>query len=271
MAALVVADAPPLACLAAFRAGVPSVVVANFTWDWIYEAYAEQLGAAPHLLPTIRDAYAKAYGGWRLPMHGGFGAVDTIVDVPFVARRARHESAVVRQALHLPAARPLALVSFGGFGLRSIDYFNLDCGDEFNVVLTHGDSDLPALPRAIHIVGESSLYDAGFTYEDLVGAVDVVVSKPGYGIISECIANHTAFVYTERGRFAEYEVLVREMPRFLRSAYIPQQDLLGGRWRDALRRVMSMPEPLERPATNGAQVIAEMIVERSIAESGFGL
>jgi hypothetical protein len=31
----VVADAPPLGCAAAAAAGVPAVVVSNFTWDWI--------------------------------------------------------------------------------------------------------------------------------------------------------------------------------------------------------------------------------------------
>ena len=30
-------------------------------------------------------------------------------------------------------------------------------------------------------------------------AADVVVTKPGYGIISECIANDTAILYTSRG------------------------------------------------------------------------
>ena len=38
-----IADAPPLACAAAARAGIPSVVVSNFTWDWIYEGYARAL------------------------------------------------------------------------------------------------------------------------------------------------------------------------------------------------------------------------------------
>ena len=43
-ARLVIADAPPLACAAAAIAGVPAVVCANFTWDWIYREYSEQPG-----------------------------------------------------------------------------------------------------------------------------------------------------------------------------------------------------------------------------------
>ena len=61
-------------------------------------------------------------------------------------------------------------------------------------------------------LSEQQLYDSGLRYEDLVRAADVVVTKPGYGIISEAIANDTALLYTSRGRFVEYDVLVKEMP-----------------------------------------------------------
>jgi len=90
--ALVLADAPPLACAAAAVAGIPSFVVSNFTWDWIYQGYREHLGLAPGLLPTIEAAYRHAEGAWRLPMHGGFATFsrDRIVDMPFVARHATH-------------------------------------------------------------------------------------------------------------------------------------------------------------------------------------
>ena len=52
---------------------------------------------------------------------------------------------------------------------------------------------------------------------------DVVVTKPGYGIISEAIANGAALLYTSRGHFVEYDVLVREMPRYLRARFIEQE------------------------------------------------
>ena len=36
-AGIVVGDIPPLAFAAAEAAGVPSIAIGNFTWDWIYE------------------------------------------------------------------------------------------------------------------------------------------------------------------------------------------------------------------------------------------
>ena len=66
-ARFVVSDAPPLGCAAAAAAGVPSVVITNFTWDWIYEGYAAQLAGAPgvaagdpHRLPAGRSGVAAA-------------------------------------------------------------------------------------------------------------------------------------------------------------------------------------------------------------------
>ena len=96
-------------------------------------------------------------------------------------------------------------------------------------------------------------------YEDIVAAVDVVVSKPGYGIVSECVANGTPLLYTSRGRFAEYDVMLAEMPRMLRCRYIPQEDLLAGRWRDGVEALLAQDEPLERPRVDGAAMAARAI------------
>jgi L-arabinokinase len=256
-ARLVIADAPPLACAAAAEAGIPSVVLANFTWDWIYEEYVP-LPQAPDLIPIIHGAYREAAAGWRLPMGGGFTAVPNITDWPFIARHARHDRDEVRRALALPRDAPLALASFGGYGLRDLDLAALDCRAEYGVVIT-GHQDPEAVPQGIHFVEERRLYDAGLRYEDLVHAVDVVVTKPGYGIISECLANDTALVYTARGRFREYDVMVAEMPRVLRCAFLDQQTLFAGRWKAALDAVLAQGEPPEHPPTDGAAKAARAI------------
>jgi hypothetical protein len=239
----VIADAPALGCAAAARAGIPSVVISNFTWDWIYAEYREYLDSAPELISTIQAAYRLADAAWRLPMHGGFESFEQVRDVPFVARHATHEPAETRARLGLPPDRKLVLPSFGGYGLDGIDLASLDLDPAWHVVT----------------IPDPTIYEAGLRYEDLVRAADVVLSKPGYGIISECIANDTALVYTSRGRFAEYEVLVREMPRYLRGAFIENDALLGGRWRAALEAAVGAPAPPEQPRTDGADVIADMI------------
>ena len=106
------------------------------------------------------------------------------------------------------------------------------------------------------------MYAGGLRYEDLVRAVDVVITKPGYGIISDCIANHTAMLYTSRGRFAEYDVMIREMPRYLRCRYLERDAFVEGRWLEGLEALAGTPAPPEEPRTDGADVAARMILER---------
>ena len=257
---LVVADAPPLACAAAGAAGFPAVVCANFTWDWIYEGYAPAFAAhAPQVLPLIRQAYAEAAFAWRLPLHGGFDTIADVRDVPLVARHATHSREEVLAALELPDDKPLALTSFGGYGLESLDWTRLDCLDDWTI-LTTGRDQPRQLPPGVIEIHESDLYGCGFRYEDLVAAVDAVVTKPGYGIVSECVANRTALLYTSRGHFVEYDVMVRDMPGVLRCGFIDQADLSAGRWLASLDALGEASAPAEPPSTDGAQIIADAIV-----------
>ena len=271
---LVLGDIPPLAFAAAHAAGLPAIAIGNFTWDWIYEAYRDETPDGCALVETIRRAYATVDLALRLPMHGGFDACPRVVDLPFIARASARRPADVRAALDLPAGRTLVLLSFGGYGLSRIDLDAAAAADAYTFVLTadvtatRRDDDVPAadvgrtLPDNVVLVDERALYDGGYRYEDLVAAVDVVMTKPGYGIIAECVANDTALVYTSRGHFVEYDVLVREMPRWLRCAFIANDDLLAGRWRAALDEVRRQPPPPERADVTGAETAVELILER---------
>jgi hypothetical protein len=198
-------------------------------------------------------------------MHGGFDAIDAAIDIPFVARHARHDVPVedVRRVLDLPVDARLVLVSFGGYGLEQLALDRLDCAPDWQVVVTVRGEDRHTVPAGIVALAEDTLYGRGFRYPDLVRAVDVVATKPGYGIISDCVANGTSMLYTSRGRFAEYDVLVREMPRFLRCRFLDMTSLLAGRWREALDALAASPPPPEQPRTDGAAVVTSWILDRS--------
>lgn len=266
---LVVADLPPLALAAAAEAGVPSVAMGNFTWDWIYEDYAHWLGPSAWIPALIRETHALAEEAWRLPMHGGFAGFRRVIDLPFVARHSRRTPAETRARLGIGDDRLVVLVSFGGFGLEALGVEALASLERFDFIVTEGS----LVPRGERVAGtpvtrrghvvsvnEHAWYDDGWRYEDLVRAADVVVTKPGYGIISECLANDTALVYTSRGRFVEYDVLVAALPRTLRSAFIGNEDLLAGRWDAAIEAALYAPRPLVTEATDGAEFAADRVL-----------
>ena len=256
-ATLVLADIPPLGIAAAKAAGVPAVAMSNFTWDWIYAAYP----GAGDLSRAIGDIYATADLALRLPLWGGFATFPQIVDLPFIARRSRRNRDEVRRAFDLPLDRPLALVSFGGYGVRQLPLGRLDCLDEWDIVVSSAGEETAPLPRGVHHVREGAMYESGLRYEDLVGTVDVVITKPGYGILSDCIANGAAMLYTPRGRFAEYDVMVAEMPGMLRCHRLELDAFEDGRWSAGLRELSGVAAP-PLPRTDGAAVVAAMIADR---------
>ena len=238
---LVVSDIAPIAFAAAKGAGLPAVAVANFTWDWIYAYYAEFERRAPGVVSLISDAYAVATLGLRLPFPGGFASMSGVTrDIPFIARRSTRDPADTRRALGIDARRPFVLSSFAGHG-ATLPYARLEAS-------------------GLTVLAPDQIPPAGLLYEDLVAAVDVVVSKPGYGIVSECVANRTPLLYTSRGRFAEYDVMVSDMPRLLRCRFITQEDLLAGNWREAIDALLAQPEPPERPRVDGAGLAAGQIL-----------
>ena len=240
-ARLVAGDVPPLAFAAAERAGIVSVAVANFTWDWIFSIYRAFDSLAPGAIETIRNAYSKTTLALRLPLHGGFETMPLVRDIPLIARHSTRDPIDTRRRLGIPTGQVVVLASFSGFGL-SLPVEELQRSKDF--VLLVAEREPPP----------------GLRYEDLVAAADVVVSKPGYGIVSECAANGTALLYTSRDNFIEYDVLVAGMPRLLRSKFISADDLRAGRWSDAIRELLAQPDLLERPRTDGAAVAARTML-----------
>jgi hypothetical protein len=240
-ATVVIGDVPPLAIAAAHHAGLPSVVLANFTWDWIYAYYPEFEPLAPGVIHTIAEAYSHATLALRLPLAGGFDSMAGVIrDIPLIARRSTRDRTETRRLLGIDGTRPAVLSSFGSYGV-DLPYARVE--QSGLMVLA------PEVPPP------------GLKYEDIVAAVDVVVSKPGYGIVSECVANGTPLLFTSRGRFAEYEVMLAEMPRILRCRHITQDDLLAGRWRDDVDALLAQDASPDSQRVDGAAVAARAILD----------
>src|SRR5918993_540971 len=134
-AGLIVGDIPPLAFAVGAAAGIPSIGLGNFTWDWIYADYP-RVRRAPSLLPAIRGASAKASRALRLPMSGGFESFSNVKDIPFIARHATKTREEVCKLLKIPAEKPIVLSSFGGYGLSGLDTDTLAKFKKYTVIAT---------------------------------------------------------------------------------------------------------------------------------------
>jgi hypothetical protein len=256
-AELVVGDVPPLAFAAAARAGLPSVAIANFSWDWILDLYA---GAEPRFVPIV-EHYARAYGEaevlYRLPFPGEFPAFREIRDAPLLAHRSARgpREVFAHVGLTLDDPRPVVLVSFGGFGSGEIETETWDDLRGYRF-LGHGSApprfpgEWTSLPR-----------DGAIEHEDLVAASDVLVGKPGYSTCAEVLAHGARFLHLPRSHFREVPVLETALAAHTCARPMPRADFFEGRWRSHLDAITALPkaEPIPAP---GAETLADTLLER---------
>lgn len=261
---IIAADIPPLAFAAAARAGLPSVAIGNFTWDWIYSGYPQFERLAPGVIATIGQAQSHATVSLRLPFSGGFATMHSVTDIPLVARVARTARNVTRARLQLPDDRPLVLATFGGHGGAVM--LPAAASPEYLLVATDYEAPDSTLASAdLRIVTAQELQSRGLTYTDLLAACDVAATKLGYGIVSECVVNRVALLYTTRGRFIEQDVFIRELPAYLRCRSIARDDVRRGRWAEGLRELLLTPVPTQTMGAGGADEAARRLIALACA------
>ncbi len=259
---LIVGDIPPLAFRVGAIATIPTVAISNFTWDWIYDNYVETASYAPGLVDILSNAYASATMAWRLPLHAGFHACQNIIDAPLVARRSTKDPHKIRNYLDLPNDSSIVLFSFGRYGVSSINWNRVSKTPDYHFVFTSGDQ-LDLLPNGpmFTTLDEAGLSRNGLGYPDVLAAADIVITKPGFGMVAECAANDTAMLYTDRSNFPEDSILTAGMPTMIRAAHISNTELLEGTWQPHLDGLLNTQRPETSCQVNGAEVIGQSIAE----------
>lgn len=252
-AGVVLGDIPPLASAAAHEAGVESVSLGNFSWDWIYRYLGQKESGLLRSADLAAAAYAKTDLLLELPFAGDFQVFPRRQKIPLIARRPQVGREETRTRLGIGSGS-LALWSFGGMGLPGFRRERLPRTDAIRFVEVAD----RASTDSMMAIAPSRLRQLSLSYVDLVGACDAVVTKPGYGIVSDAIGAGTRILYTDRGDFPEYPILVREMGTLLPCQYVAQGDLLAGRILEALRALMAQPMP-PPPDVSGAEVAAKTI------------
>ena len=248
----VVCDIPFLPFTAASQALIAAIGMGNFTWDWIYQAYASADSRWAPLVDWIKESYHNCHLLLQLPMHGDCSACPNIQDVPLVARRAQRKRNETLRILGLRRDQKVYLISFTWLELEEIALKRLE--EISNVVF------LFKHPLTFNFHNGLCLDEFPLSYEDVVAAVDGVITKPGYGIVSDCLTHGTPVIYTDRGLFPEYNILVEEMAKHLTTVYISSEDLYAGKWKAAIEELEKQPRVAPTLLCNGAEVCAEIIL-----------
>ncbi|MDY7023651.1 MAG: glycosyl transferase, partial [Cyanobacteriota bacterium] len=200
---IVLADIPPLAASIAKTAGVPSYMISNFGWDFIYRDWG---GEFVEIADWIADCFAQCDCLFRLPLHEEMSAFPNIIDMGLTGGNPRYDLDQLRADFKINTTpEKTILLTFGGLSLAQIPYENIQNFPDFTFITF--DKNTPELPNLISAKTQKDKVSSSTDYThirpvDFMPLCGRVVSKPGFSTYSEAMRLDIPIVSLTREGFA---------------------------------------------------------------------
>jgi len=250
---LVVTDIPAIPLESAARAGVPAIAVGNFSWDWIYSAFVTRDSRWDKAVRGFVEGYERADLLLRLPFYGDMRAFRKVEDLPLVASPGVPRRREIAGLTGCPMDTRWILLSF-----TTLEW---DRAAIESVSRLSGFSFITVLPLEWKRKNFYSVDRDSIPFADVVASVDAVLSKPGFGIVSECIVNEKPLVYADRSDFLEYGPLLEGIRKYLRNVHIPADKLYRGDLHDALDQIEQAAAPSYKLGGGGDSRAARRLLD----------
>lgn len=252
---MIFCDVSPLGIAVAQAAGLPSILVENFTWDWIYEGYlAEEPGLSPHI-DYLKGVFASAELHIRtepacdssLPAH----LVSRVV-----SRKPRSTMEITRQRLGIPLEARVVMITMGGILTQYPFLPRLEAASDIVFLVPGGSDAYEKRGSLVVIPHHSNLY-----HPDLVAAADAMIGKLGYSTLAEAYATGIPYAYIPRERFPESLPMGRFAREMMDAVELSEARFFSGEWLDLLPAMLSRPRR-QPDGLNGADQIASWILKK---------
>lgn len=251
---LVLCDIAPLGIAVARKAGVPSVLVENFTWDWIYEGYLDQEPRFAPFIEYLKEQFASASYHVRTdPACSAVPPADLTTHV--VSRPPRTARDETRRKLGVAQDAPMVMVTMGGILTEYPFLDRLQHSPDVHYLIPGGSERYEQRGSLVLIPHHSDFY-----HPDLVEASDAVIGKLGYSTLAEAYAAGLPFAYIPRDRFRESQPMSRFAREEMGAVELPEARFFSGAWLDLVPGLLARPR--RRPVgPNGADQIADYLLK----------
>ena len=247
-------DIAPLGIAVARTAGIPSVLIENFTWDWIYEGYLPHDRRLQQHITYLQKLFNEAdYHIQTEPVCRPSPQVD--LTTPPISRRIRTPAGQVRAQLGIPRQAKVVLLTMGGVPWQYTFLEELQTQEGLYFVIPNGSERRQVRHQLVLLPNHSS-----FFHPDLINAADVVIGKAGYSTLAEVYQAGVPYGYVPRPKFRESHFLASYIESHMNAAEISDVQFQDGSWIAALPELLAIPRTDRRHAS-GADQAARFILE----------
>jgi hypothetical protein len=249
---LVVSDISPLGILVAREAGVPSVLVENFTWDWIYEAYLKWETALKKHLLYLREIFDSA--DLHIQAEPVCCRRNADLTTSPISREMRTPPRRTREKLGIPENSKVVMITMGGIPEQYPFLKQLQELKDIHFIVPGASSGIERHGNLLLLPHHSSYF-----HPDLVHASDAVIGKVGYSTLAEVYSAGVPFGYIARSGFRESPKLVSFIRRHMKGWPIGEAAFYEGAWLSTLPELLALPR-IRRRTPNGAAQAAKFIL-----------
>lgn len=236
---LIVSDISPLGLAIAHWMDIPSVLLENFTWPWIYEGYEEY---RDQLNPFSREIEAwNETANLRIQTQPICEILPGSPVVGPIARPPISSPGQIREQLRVPEGNNLVLITMGG--VPSEYSFEKQLHDFPNATFV-----LPGTYKAISANGNviKLPHQSKYYHPDLMACADVVIGKLGYSTIAEVVHHQPVFGYIPRPHFRESPPLERYVQTHTTGLQIPYTAFLNGEIKSYVSSLLALAGEAQR-------------------------
>jgi len=249
---LVMCDIAPLGLVAAKQSGIPSLLIENFTWDWIYQPFKNGYPQFNEYIDLLDSLYPLA--DYRIQAEPICSPLPNVpkVNEP-ISRTFHHTPDVIRKQLGVPGDKKLVLISFGGNREQFTKINFLHNYSEAVFILAgrgekqHREKNVISLP-----------HNAPFYHPDLIQAADIILGKAGYSTLAEVALAGKPFAFISRETNIESAVLAKHITHQLPSLEISQKEYLSQSWVERMPEILKLV-PTAPASVNGADLVADFV------------
>jgi len=249
----VLSDISPLAFPAAQALHIPSIGLATLDWHTIYSHW---LDADDPLLHRLANAYRACDLLLTPPMAMDMPIFPSQQQIPLIVTQAANKTNPFSAD-----PRKKALILFGGCGNPPYDLQALaNMPDWLFLTPCNSAVQINAMPDTPNSNIQAIHFDTDLRPIDAMQWADVVVCKPGYGVLSEAWATTTPIAWLERPDFPEFPMLKRWLETAFPAAGMKRADFQRGDWQLALETAFENPTCFPASLHDGAAVAADIIL-----------
>ena len=252
---LIFSDISPLGIVLGEEIGIPTVLIENFTWDWIYEYYVEQNPKFVRYIDYLKKINQLV--SVHISCEPYCINYSEAIKVSPIFREPKINAHSIRRQLNIGDDKDLVLITMGGIPIENTIHVNpKKFSNSIFLFPVNSYHDIESNGNIIYLP-----HNHGYFHPDLVNACDLVVGKLGYSTIAEAYSMDKPFLFIGRKNFRESVVLQRFVQENMISEMIDLDTIFSD---ESLSRMKSLikDNKNKKVQTNGADEVVKIIIDK---------